>query len=124
MNREKEIVPVLVKEILKAPEADLNVLQAKKNKKNFPNMEKLIDAGYLNIGDYVYLVDQPLEQAKLIDIDKVEYKGEIMSINSWGCKVKGWSAIRIYYYVAKVGETTTLQEIREKMMAESNAKES
>lgn len=124
LNREKEIVPVLVKEILKAPEADLNVLQAKKNKKNFPNMEKLIDAGYLNIGDYVYLVDQPLEQAKLIDIDKVEYKGEIMSINSWGCKVKGWSAIRIYYYVAKVGETTTLQEIREKMMAESNAKES
>jgi hypothetical protein len=39
-----------------------------------------------------------------------------MTLNEWGCKVTGWSAIRIYVYAAKVGETETLHQKREKLI--------
>jgi hypothetical protein len=40
-----------------------------------------------------------------------------MTLNQWGCKVLGWSAVRIYVYTAIVGETETLQDKREKIVA-------
>ena len=46
----------------------------------------------------------------------MEFNNEVLTLNDWGKKVTGWSAIRIYAYAAKVGETETLHQKREKLM--------
>ena len=116
-NREKEIIPILVNNVLKSPEANLLLVQNKKNSIQLPNMERLIDEGLVNIGDELYIILDPLNSvAKLIDTNKVEFNSEVLTLNDWGKKVTGWSAIRIYAYAAKVGETETLHQKRERLI--------
>ena len=117
VNREKEIIPALVNNVLKTPDANLLLIQNKKTQVQLPNMDRLIDEGLVNIGDELYITTDPNNSiAKLIDTNKVEYNSEVMTLNEWGCKVTGWSAIRIYVYAAKVGETETLHRKREKLI--------
>lgn len=116
-NREKNVIPALVNNVLKMPDANLLLVQSKKSPSQFPNMERLIDEGLVNIGDELYITVDPLNSvAKLIDTNKVEFNNEVLTLNDWGKKVTGWSAIRIYTYAAKVGETETLHQKREKLV--------
>lgn len=115
-EREKIIIPALVNNVLRMPDANLLLVQNKKNPCQLLNMEKLIDEGLVNIGDELYIVTSPINSvAKLIDTNKVEYNNEVLTLNDWGKRITGWSAIRIYAYVAKVGETETLHQKREKL---------
>ena len=47
-----------------------------------------------------------------------------MTLNKWGCVVTGWKSIRIYQYLAKVGEEETIQEkrleISEELLEQNN----
>ena len=58
--------------------------------------------------------------ATLIDSKYVDYNGERLTLNEWGCKVTGWRSIRIYAYVARKGEMETLQEKREAYIQDYN----
>ena len=49
VNREKEIIPALVNNVLKTPDANLLLIQSKKSQTQLPNMERLIDEGLINI---------------------------------------------------------------------------
>lgn len=121
LNRENEIIPMLVNNVLKTPNANLSLVNEKKSQVTLPNMEKLIDEGLVSIGDELYITLKPdNSKATLVDINKVEFNSVIMSLNEWGCKVTGWSSIRIYAYCAKVGETETLQQKREKLVKQEN----
>lgn len=112
--RESVLIKTLVETVLKAPKADLALVQKKiKSDTDLPNMEKLIDLGLVNIGDELYITTNPAaSKAKLIDTNKVEYNSEVMTLNQWGCKVTGWTSIRIYAYACIVGETETLHDKR------------
>ncbi len=84
-------------------------------KKDLLNMADFFEMGILSKGDKVYLTTKPEKsQATIIDSKFVDYNGEKLTINEWGCKVNGWKSIRVYKYMAKVGENETLQDIREK----------
>lgn len=56
--------------------------------------------------------------ATIIDGKHVEYKGETMSVNAFGCKVTGWTAVQSYALMKRVGENMTLSELREEKMKE------
>ena len=48
----------------------------------------------------------------------VEYKGEIMSLNVYGCKVIELNVIQSYAFIRKVDDEKTLSELREDKMKE------
>ena len=76
-------------------------------------MNDFFELGELTAGDKVYITLKPVQStATLVDSKYVIYNGEKMTINEWGCKVTGWKSIRIYEYMAKLGEGETLQEKR------------
>ena len=52
----------------------------------------------------------------IIDGKHVEYKFEMMSMNVFGCKVMGWTAIQSYVVMRLVGGSKTLEEMREERM--------
>ena len=84
-------------------------------------MDKIIELGILKPGDDVYITTKPEESvATLIDSKYVNYKGNRMTLNEWGCSVTGWKSIRIYQYLAKVGEEETIQEKRLELMENKN----
>ncbi len=56
--------------------------------------------------------------ATIIDGKYVEYNGEIMSMNVFGCKVTGWSAIQSYALIRLADSKKTLGEMREERMKE------
>ena len=84
-------------------------------------MDQLIEFGPIHPGDQVYITVKPTESvATLLDAKYVDYKGNKITLNDWGCQVTGWSAIRIYSYVAVVGETETLHQKRLAYVNEHN----
>jgi hypothetical protein len=118
IEREKTLISKLVKTILKSKESDIVITKNKRKVINkYASVQEIIDAGYLKIGDLVYISLKPKTSiAKLIDTNLVEYNGENMTLNQWGCLVTGWSSISVYRYCSKIGETKTLQDIREEML--------
>jgi len=91
----------------------------KKVENSFPKMEELIDNSLINIGDEVYITIKPDDSnAVLVDSKHVLFNDKVMTINDWGCLVTGWKSIRIYAYMARVGEKDTLQEKREALLKE------
>ena len=93
----------------------------KKKEKALPKMDKLIQAGLVNIGDELYITAKPNDsKAVLIDSKYVNFKGEKITLNEWGCKVMGWKSIRIYVYTAIVGDIETLHQKRLIFMNEHN----
>lgn len=122
-NREEKLVKFLMENVFNFPKADFSIIErkAKDIEQKLPNMEQLIDYGELMIGDEIYLTNHPnTSQATLIEPNKVEYQGTVMTLNEWGTKLTGWTSIRIYAYVAKVGETETLQQKRIRIMEEKS----
>ena len=90
----------------------------KRKSTQLPKMDWLIDQGIINIGDEVYLINHPEEVATVVDSKNVEYKGEKMSFNQYGCELTGWKAIQIYAFMKKVGGSKTLAKLRKEKMSE------
>lgn len=104
------------KEIKEEEEAEEG--RTKRVMTQLPRMDWLIEQGIVNIGDEVYIINHHDEVAVIKNAESVEYKGELMSFNQFGCKITGWKAIQIYAYMKKVGEKDTLAELREEKMHE------
>ena len=93
----------------------IDIGKPKKEIKKFKDINDFIELGDLTPGDKVYLTLFPEESlATLIDGKFVDFNGEKITINEWGCKVTGWKSIRIYEYMSKYGETETLQDKRDR----------
>ena len=58
----------------------------------------------------------PDKIATIVDGKHVKYKDEIMSLNVFGYKITGWSAIQSYAMTRKVDDTKTLSELRDEKM--------
>lgn len=58
----------------------------------------------------------PDKIATIVDGKHVKYKDEIMSLNVFGCKITGWSAIQSYAMTKRVDDTKTLSELRDEKM--------
>lgn len=116
VKRGDDISKLIVDEILTLPQVDLSKIQTKSLKKTeeaLPKMNELIEAGLVHIGDELYITVKPTEsKAVLLDSKYVQFNGEKMTLNDWGCKVTSWKSIRIYAYAAIVGEIDTLQQKR------------
>ena len=126
-NRGKDIANIIFDYCMPQPEIDLSLIQTSSKKRSeaaFPKMDKLIEFNLVKPGDKLYITvnscDSSESEAELIDDKYVIYKGEKMTINTWGCKVTGWKSIRIYYNVAIVGEAETLNEKRLAYINEHN----
>lgn len=52
----------------------------------------------------------------IVDEKHVKYKDKIMSLNVFGCKITGWSAIQSYAMTRRVDNTKTLSELRNEKM--------
>lgn len=57
---------------------------------------EMFDLGMLTPGMILSLKGRPGSEATVIDGRHVEYKGEKVTYNVWGCRVTGWVAIQIY----------------------------
>ena len=94
---------------------NINIPKNDAKKEKLLTISDFFEMGELKAGDRVYLKTAPEESiATLLDFKYVYYKGQKMTINEWGCRVTGWTAIRIYEYMAKVGEQETLQDKRDR----------
>lgn len=58
----------------------------------------------------------PDKIATIVDGKHVKYKDEIMSLNVFGCKITGWSAIQSYAMTRRVDDTKALSELRDEKM--------
>ena len=126
-NRGKDIANIIFDYCMPQPEIDLSLIQTSSKKRSeaaFPKMDKLIEFNLVKPGDKLYITvnscNSSESEAELIDDKYVIYKGEKMTINTWGCKVTGWKSIRIYDNVAIVGEAETLHEKRLAYINEHN----
>lgn len=108
---------VLVEPTAKEME-DEDEATTKRKSTQLPKMDWLIEQGIISIGDEVYLINHPEEVATVVDAKNVEYKGERMSFNQYGCELTGWKAIQIYAFMKKVGGNKTLAKLREEKMEE------
>jgi len=57
---------------------------------------EMVDRGLLPVGTLLTIKDRPDSAAKVVDGKRVEFQGEVMSFNAWGCVATGWTAIQIY----------------------------
>ena len=123
VNRGSKIIDTLIDECLPTPNIDISQIKtsSKNLESSLPKMDKLIECGLIHKGDKIYLTLKPDESvATLLDEKHVDFNGEKMTLNEWGCKVTGWQAIRIYAYVAIVGEIETLHQKRLAFIQEHN----
>ncbi len=114
-DREKDIVNKVVDKCFPKFEIDIEKVKrlSSAKDKNLYRMDKILELGILKPGDKVYITVKPEDSvATLIDSKYVNYKGNKMTLNEWGCNVTGWKSIRIYQYLAKEGEEETIQEKR------------
>jgi len=58
----------------------------------------------------------PAKIATIVDGKHVKYKDEIISLNVFGCKITGWSAIQSYAMTRRFDDTKTLSELRDEKM--------
>lgn len=79
-------------------------------------MDWMIEQGIESFSDKICVISYPNEVAKIIDGKHVEYNGETMSMNAFGCKVTGWDAIQSYALMRRVEDKKTLSELRENKM--------
>lgn len=123
-SRSDEIINIIVDECLPTPNIDISKITISTIKNldvALPKMDKLLEFGLIHKGDKIYLTQKPEESiATLIDEKYVDYNGEKLTLNEWGCKITGWQSIRIYSYVAIVGEIETLQSKRLRFIEEHN----
>lgn len=99
-------------------EEEAEEIRTNKSHTNLPKLDWMIKQGLIKPGDKICVISHPKETATIIDGKHVEYKGETMSANVFGCKVTGWKAIQIYSLMRLVDNNKTLGEMREEKMRE------
>lgn len=57
---------------------------------------EMVEAGLLVPGDTLTIQARPDSAATVKDGKTVEFRGDVMSFNEWGCLATGWTAIQIY----------------------------
>lgn len=57
---------------------------------------EMVELGLLPVGTILTIKDRPDSAASVVDGKRVEFRGEVISFNDWGCRATGWSAIQIY----------------------------
>ena len=73
---------------------------------------EMVARGLLPVGTVLTIKDRPESAAKVVDGKRVEFKGELISYNEWGCQATGWSAIQIYKW-AVLPDGRLLEALRE-----------
>jgi hypothetical protein len=73
---------------------------------------EMVERGLLAVGTALTIKDRPDSAAKVVDGKRVEFRGEVMSFNEWGCKATGWNAIQIYKW-AVMPDGRLLEALRE-----------
>lgn len=73
---------------------------------------EMVERGLLPVGTTLTIKDRPDSAARVIDGKRVEFRGEVMSFNAWGCASTGWSAIQIYKW-AVLPDGRLLEALRE-----------
>jgi len=58
--------------------------------------QEMVAQGLLPVGTTLTIKDRPDSAASVVDGKRVEFRGEVISFNDWGCRATGWSAIQIY----------------------------
>lgn len=97
--------------------------KSKEESRNLPKMRELLDEGLLKVGDKLYIKGNEDEVATVINSKLVNYKGESITYNEWGTRVKGWQAIQIYVHAFKVDDNKSLQDIRYELLEKRNTEE-
>ncbi len=123
VERGEKLINTIIDNCLPIPDIDISQIKTngKKLEASLPKMDKLIEFGLIKKGDKIYLTTKPDESvATLIDEKYVDFNGEKITLNEWGCRITGWHSIRIYAYVAIVGEIETLQQKRLAFIQEHN----
>ena len=110
------LVEPSAKEIKDDEEAE--EIRTKRTQTKLPKLDWMIEQGLVKPGDEICVLSHPEKTAKIIDGKHVEYKGETMPMNVFGCKVTGWTAIQSYALMKLVGSNKTLGEMREEKMKE------
>jgi predicted type IV restriction endonuclease len=73
---------------------------------------EMVERGLLPVGTTLTIKDRPDSAARVIDGKRVEFWGEVISFNDWGCRATGWSAIQIYKW-AVLPDGRLLEALRE-----------
>lgn len=110
------LVEPTAKEVKDDEEAE--EIRIKRTQTKLPKLDWMIEQGLVKLGDKICVISHPEETATIIDGKHVEYNGEAMSMNVFGCKATGWSAIRSYANMKLVDGKKTLGEMREEKMRE------
>lgn len=99
-------------------EDEAEEIRTRKSPQRYPKFDWLIEQGILNIGDKIYVINHPSELATVVDSNGVEYRGEYMSYNQFGCLITGWKAIQTYAMMKIAGKDQTISELRYNKMKE------
>jgi hypothetical protein len=59
-------------------------------------LKDMLAIGKIHAGERVFTRKQPDRFATIVDGDNVQFEGKLLSINTWGQQMTGWSAISIY----------------------------
>ena len=57
---------------------------------------EMVARGLLPVGTVLTIKDRSDSAATVVDGKRVEFRGEVISFNDWGCRATGWTAIQIY----------------------------
>lgn len=99
-------------------EEEAEEIRTKRTQTKLPKLDWMIEQGLVKPGDKICVISYPNEVATIIDGRHVEYNGETMSMNVFGCKVTGWSTIQSYALMRLIDSKKTLSEMREEKMKE------
>lgn len=73
---------------------------------------EMVERGLLAVGTVLTIKDRPDSAARVVDGKRVEFRGEVISFNDWGCRATGWTAIQIYKW-AVLPDGRLLEALRE-----------
>lgn len=109
---------VLVEPTAKEVKDDEEAEEIRTKRISLHKLDWMLDQGLVNVGGKICVISHPEETATIIDGKHVEYNGEIMSMNVFGCKITGWSAIQSYANMRLADGKKTLDEMRDEKMRE------
>ncbi|WJE22419.1 hypothetical protein QRY07_12055 [Bacillus cereus] len=98
--------------------SDINNIGYKKEKEKTSNKKHaklvdMIDEGVVHIGDTIYNVKNERETtATIVDGTKVEFKGELMTLNQWATQLVKGNNANAYMYAFVKEKQKTLHELR------------
>ena len=93
-------------------------IRTKRTVTQLPRMDWLLEQKIVHVGDEIHVINHPEECATIIDEQNVEYKGQKMSLNKFGCTVTGWKSIQSYALMKLVDGKDPLSVLRERRMRE------